>query len=64
MKVNTGKGIPVLDFELTEISGIRCQITSIFSIEDINKSTTGQVLVESEEGLEKSLKKIWQEVNN
>lgn len=57
-KVNTGKGIPVLDFELTEISGNRCQITSIFSIEDINKSATGQVLVESEEGLEKSQKKF------
>lgn len=63
-KVNTGKGIPVLDFELTDISGIRCPTTSIFSVEDINKSAEGHALTQSEEGLEKSPEKIWQGVNN
>lgn len=63
LRVNIGKGMTVSDFELRELSGIRCQITSIFSIEEINKSAEGQVLTLGEEGLEKSLGKIWQEVN-
>ena len=53
LRVNIVKGLPVLDFELWEINGIRCQITSIFSIGEISKSPEGQVLAESEEGLEK-----------
>lgn len=53
LRVNTGKGMPVLDFELWEINRIRCQITSIFSIREISKSAEGQVVVESEESLEK-----------
>lgn len=45
--------MPVLDFALRKIGGIRCQVISIFSIEKINKSAEGQVLAESEESMEK-----------
>lgn len=62
-RIHIGKGMPVLDFALREIGGIRCQVISIFWTENINKSAEGQVLAESEESMEKWPGKIWQGVS-
>lgn len=64
LRVNAEKCTLVFRFRIDRNSWDQVSNNLNFLRKDINEPAAGQVLVESEKGLKKSLGKIWQEAND